>query len=201
MYSQFGEDDIISAYFPDNYKGICIEIGAADGRMGSNTLMFEEKGWTAICVEPNPDLFKECIKIRKHHANFAISNREDILDFTIFDIPGSSQSAVSSLVVDKRLEKQHEKLITNKKTIKVQVITLDKLLSYYPEITHIDFISIDTEGTELDVLKGFDIAKWTPKMMIIENNFNDPDIEDYLKQFGYIKTRRHVVNDFYEYKD
>jgi hypothetical protein len=49
----------------------------------------------------------------------------------------------------------------------------------------------------LDVLKGFDIPKWNVKMFCIENNFNDPEIEQYLAMFGYRKVRRHEVNDFY----
>lgn len=200
MYSQFGEDDIIKEYFPKSYKGVCIEVGAADGKMGSNTLMFEEKGWMTLCIEPNPELFKQMSKIRKLTENYAISDKEGELYFTVFDIPGSNYSAVSSLIVDDRLLKQHENLIKSKTEIKVRVSTLDKVLSLHPQIEVIDFISIDTEGTELDVLRGFDIERWKPKLMIIENNFNDPEIEDYLNVFGYVKTRRNVVNDFYELK-
>jgi len=58
-------------------------------------------------------------------------------------------------------------------------------------------LSIDTEGTEIEVLKGFDIKKWKPKLLVIENNFNDPEIEKYLSTFGYIKNKRIEVNDFY----
>jgi hypothetical protein len=75
--------------------------------------------------------------------------------------------------------------------------TLDTILKSYPALDKIDYISIDTEGTELEVLKGFDIAKWMPKLMVIENNFNDPQIEEYLTTFGYTKVKRLVVNDFY----
>ena len=162
--------------------------------------MFEEKGWMTLCIEPNPDLFKQMSKIRKLTENYAISDKEGELYFTVFDIPGSNYSAVSSLIVDDRLLKQHENLIKSKTEIKVRVSTLDKVLSLHPQIEVIDFISIDTEGTELDVLRGFDIEKWKPKLMVIENNFNDPEIEDYLNVFGYVKTRRNVVNDFYELK-
>jgi hypothetical protein len=61
----------------------------------------------------------------------------------------------------------------------------------------IDFISIDTENTELDVLKGIDLTKYNVKLLVIENNFNEPFCEDYLVQYGYTKVNRIAVNDFY----
>jgi hypothetical protein len=67
----------------------------------------------------------------------------------------------------------------------------------YPALTHIDFLSIDTEGTELEVLKGFDMVRWKPKLLVIDNTFGDPEIEDYLYTFGYTKVRRLVETDFY----
>jgi hypothetical protein len=79
----------------------------------------------------------------------------------------------------------------------VEVITLDKCIEDFYKYDKIDFISIDTEGTELDVLKGFSIEKWNPKLLIIENNFEDPEIEEYLKQYKYKKDKRIGVNDFY----
>ena len=64
-------------------------------------------------------------------------------------------------------------------------------------IKDITFVTIDTEGTELDVLKGFNLNKWKPKLIMIENNFNDNFCEDYLSFFGYKKVYRNEVNDFF----
>ena len=61
----------------------------------------------------------------------------------------------------------------------------------------IDFVSIDTEGTELEVLMGFDINRWKPRLFIIENNFDEPKLADYLKDFGYKFSQRLGVNDFF----
>lgn len=196
MFSQFGEDDIISSYFPKDYVGTCIEIGAADGIMGSNTLLFEKRGWRAICVEPNSVLAAECKKNRKEVYPWAISDFTGLEKFTIYDVAGSKESAISSLEVDERLVKQHVPLIHGQREEMVNVTTLDNLLKVC-KVDKIDFISIDTEGTELKVLKGFDIQRWMPSLLVIENNFNDPEIEDYLRVFGYEKFKRNVVNDFY----
>ena len=63
--------------------------------------------------------------------------------------------------------------------------------------TEIDFISIDTENTELDVLKGLDLNKYNVKLLLIENNFDEPFCADYLKQYGYTRIKRIAVNDFF----
>jgi hypothetical protein len=61
----------------------------------------------------------------------------------------------------------------------------------------IDFITIDTEGTELDVLKSFDVNKYNIKLLVVENNFNDPYVENYLADKMWVKDKRIEVNDFY----
>ena len=54
-YGQWETDKIIKSYFPEGYKGMCIEVGAANGVKGSNTLYFEERGWDVLCIEPHPE--------------------------------------------------------------------------------------------------------------------------------------------------
>lgn len=201
MYAQFGEDDIISAYFPSDYVGNCIDIGAANGASGNNSLLFEERNWTALCVEANPTLFKQCETVRKHVVNYAVSNYDKNGElFTIYHLHNGNEEAVSSLRADDRLIKDHSALIKNTIEISVNVRTLDSILQETNLFKSIDFVSIDTEGTELDVLNGFDINKWKPRLFVIENNYNSPEIEIYLKKFSYIKDKRNAVNDFYLYK-
>ena len=60
-----------------------------------------------------------------------------------------------------------------------------------------NFISIDTEGTELDVLKGLNLDKWDISLLVVENNFEDSNISDYLLTQGYYKDARWKINDFY----
>lgn len=79
----------------------------------------------------------------------------------------------------------------------VEVRTLDYCIENHYNHHKIDFVSIDTEGTELDVIKGFSLDKWKPKLLIIENNFQEPDIEIYLSLFGYKKDNEIGVNEYY----
>ena len=199
-YAQHGEDVIIRQFFPDKHNGVCIDVGAVDGICMSNSIHFEQDGWFCICCEANPDMY-EALKMNRLEAVHGAIGAEDLLEveFNIVNLTaqGGNETAVSAVTIDERLLKQHDFLKPEIRKVNVPMLKLDTILLKYPAITHIDFISIDTEGTELEVLKGFDIARWQPTLFVIENNYNDPEIETYLKGFGYIKERRLVVNDFY----
>ena len=80
------------------------------------------------------------------------------------------------------------------------MMSLNTILKKYPAIDNIDFLSIDTEGTEIDVMKGFDIQKWMPKIVVLENNYDDNHYLDYMESVGYQRILRNVVNDFYTIK-
>ena len=157
FYSQFGQDEYLNKLFSDNYNGICIEIGAYDGINGSNTLYFEKKGWECLCIEPNNDMYLKCKNIRKNALNYCVSNENNNDSiFTIYTLIGNNESAISSLKPDHRLIDSHSHLITNSKLQKVKSKTLTTILNEINYYQDIDFMTIDTENTEIDVLNGID---------------------------------------------
>lgn len=197
-YGQSGEDIEIQKYFQDGFVGGCIDVGATNGRDINNTLHFEQSGWFCLCVEPNPYFFNQLKDNRPNSINFAISNyNKDDVDFSVVTLQGNNQEAVSALKIDEKLMEAHQSYNPRIEVIKTKVRTLDYCVENYYQYPTIDFVSIDTEGTELDVLKGFDINKWQPKLFIIENNYNNKDIEDYMNTFGYKLDKKVSVNDFY----
>ena len=197
FYGQHGEDAYIKTLFPDNYIGTCIEVGAYDGISLSNTYYFEQKGWKSLCIEPIPSSFNKCAQIRKECYQCCISENDYAdKEFTIFHL-NDNLCAISSLEPDQRLIDSHKHLITQVSTCMVKVRSLNSLLAELNFPKKIDFISIDTENTELDVLKGIDFNIYDVKILVIENNYNEPFCEDYLKQFRYTKINRIAVNDFY----
>ena len=198
FYGQFLTDKYIAEYFPEYYMGTCLDIGMAEPITNNNSYHFEELGWNCLCVDPNPLYFTMSHNVRKNVENIACGKEDgDDIEFEIYTINGSNQSAISSLKTDNRLVENHKHLIDKVDKIKVNVLSIDTLLSKHPEITKIDFLSIDTEDTELDVLKGFDINRWKPKLFVIENNFDEPFIGEYLRPFGYVRDKRVEVNDFF----
>ena len=102
-YSQFGEDKIIEQYFNLDYIGGCIDVGASNGILNSNTKHFEELGWYCLCVEPNPRYFNELKSNRLNAIEYAISNGEGNLNFNVIDLGNHCEDAISALKVDERL--------------------------------------------------------------------------------------------------
>lgn len=194
-YGQFNTDEIIAGFFPSGYVGNAIEVGAAHGTVSSNTYYFELNGWLCLCIEPNPRLFAALKSNRKYSLQYAVGATNGDMPFTVVTLSNGDESAISGLQVDERLIKTHP--VIKREVITVQTRTLDTCLSEFGKFDKIDFVSIDTEGTEYDVLSGFDINRWRPKLLVIENNFDDPHITNYLERFGYKKVRRHAINDFY----
>lgn len=192
-------DEIIKSYFPEPY-GVAIDVGAVDGIEINNTKHFEDLGWDVLCVEANPKYYSTLKTNRKYTMNYAISdvNQDDVIFHGVVLREQGNHSAISGLLIDERLIKQHNDMgfHCDQYEVKVNTRTLDFCLEQFNP-KQIDFISIDIEGTELQALKGLNINKWQPKMFIIENNFNDPEIEEYLIPFGYTKVKRVGVNDFY----
>jgi FkbM family methyltransferase len=154
-----------------------------------------------LCIEPNPEYYKLVENIRQESVQCACGSTSGTqIPFTVFDIGQRNiMSSLSGLKPDPRLVKEHEEknLINNSYEILVDVQTLDNILTEFSYPKKIDFISIDTEGTELDVLKGLDLFNWDISLLVVENNYNDPEIEEYLNACGYKKDARWKINDFY----
>lgn len=197
-YGQHQEDKYLDTFFEPGYIGTCVEVGAYNGIYLSNTYYFEKKGWTSLCIEPIKSAYNECVQHRKLSYNCCIAeNDSNDKPFTIYHLPHNNLCAISSLEPDNRLIDSHSHLIQNTTTEYVKVRSLTSLLDELNYPKNIDFISIDTENTELDVLKGIDFNKYNIKILVVENNYNEPFCEDYLKQYGYKKINRIAVNDFF----
>ena len=200
FYGQFNTDKFIKEYFPNQKIGNCIEIGAVDGYYISNTLHFEQNGWNVLCIEPIPGYFEDLKINRKNCLNFAITNENiDNIPFIVVTLADNNKSAISGLKIDDRLIENHINygLDPKTETIFVNGKRLDWCIENHFNHNTIDFISIDTEGNELDVLKSFDVNGYNTKLLVIENNFNEPEIEQYLNEKGWVKDKRIEVNDFY----
>jgi FkbM family methyltransferase len=203
-YGQWETDKIIESYFDIGKPGNCIEVGAADGIKGSNTKYFEDNGWNVLCIEANPHQEKSLRDCRKLVKMYACGQENYETKLTIFNVGQSNiQSSITSLSPDSRLIGDHKHIINETCEVTVQVKTLDWILTNevsntpFENLNYIDFVSIDTEGTELDVLKGINFEKYKIKLLVVENNYSDDNIRSHLKNFGYKLDQRYKINDFY----
>jgi FkbM family methyltransferase len=85
------------------------------------------------------------------------------------------------------------------KSLTVQTRTLDEILREVGAPPGINFVSIDVEGHELEVLKGLSLGEWKPVILVIEDNsnFESEAVSEHLAGFGYVRFNRTGVNDWY----
>lgn len=198
FYSQFNEDKILSEIFSSQVSGLCMEVGANDGVHGSTTLFFEKKGWECILVEPNPMLADELRKVRSGRVfECAASSRTGSAILQMAEGEGLAH-AVSTIEDSDEANNTLRKHGAVVRPVEVATKRLDDILEE-AGAKHIDFMSIDVEGHELEALKGFTLDRWRPTIMILEDNgdLRDHSVRDYLVARGYQRFRRSGVNDWY----
>ena len=189
-YSQLGQDKFVDEYLQFKENGIFIEIGAHDGRSCSNTLFFEEnRNWKGICIEPGPEEFKKLTENRKSiNINACVSDYDGQSEFTYIEGYSMMLSGLSenyNYSHQNRIE--HEVNINGGEISKIEmpVFKLQTILDEH-NISDIDYCSIDTEGSEFNIIKSIDFDKTNIKIFSIENNYGNEDIKNYLETKGYI---------------
>lgn len=199
FYSQFGEDRILAGIFGNRRQGVCVEVGANDGVTDSTTYHFERLGWQCVLVEPNPQL---CMLIRRNRSavlhECAASNCAG--STTLLVAEGAERAhGVSAISGTPRAREKIEAYGFTARPVSVRTETLDRILEQSGLRGRIDFISIDVEGHELEVLKGMSLSRWSPRIILVEDNsgFQDPGVSDWLGQHGYERFRRTGVNDWF----
>lgn len=202
-YSQFRQDEWLNNnYYKNKPNGVFLEIGADDGIDKSNTKFFEELGWTGICIEPSPDRFSKLVINRSCICeNIAVFDKETEIDF--LDISGWGKGL--SGIVDS-YDNQHVTRIgwelrnpenIGHKTIKVKTNTLNNILENH-KVFNIDFCTIDTEGSEYEILKDFDFDKFNIDIIIVENNYGLNNVKNLLESKGYELISKIEIDDVYK---
>ena len=202
-YSQFGQDKFFhETFFTNKRNGIFVDIGAADGITYSNTYFFEKYlDWRGICIEPVPRMFQYLQKNRSSHC----------IQGCIADFHGPSKFAVKGLysgLVHTLNPKDvfgrtilHQLKTGECSTIDVPCFLLDEILDCY-NIRHIDLLTIDTEGSEYDILKTVDFKKIIIDCIVVEVNVpDDMRIKDLLESNGYTFVKREYVDEYYVRND
>ncbi|MFH1088349.1 MAG: FkbM family methyltransferase [Patescibacteria group bacterium] len=186
FYGQYGEDLKLLPFFQNQRDGYFVEVGALEGIRFSNTYYFERLGWKGICVEPHPDytdlLKNNCPGSIVVQAAVGKEDKKEV-DFYI-----NYRGSLSTL--DRGLESyfrlHYKPWFGGFKKIQVPLLTLNTILEQNRAPIPIDLISIDTEGTDADVLAGFDIGKYLPRVMVVEVSIRRELIDEYMSKHGYV---------------
>ena len=199
--SQIQQDLIIDQQiFKGKSNGVFVEVGALDGFGASNTWFFEmERNWSGLLIEPNPVEFNK----RNQHPrpnsifeNCAISDVEMDINFLSIEGPCNVLSGIMEFYNSQHLERidrelemysnhpEGHELYSRKEQIPMKAVRLESLFSKH-NITKIDFISIDVEGAELQVLNSINFDKVDINVFMIENNYGLEKETEFLSSKGY----------------
>ena len=156
--------------FFNKENGFFIELGAYDGLIQSNTAFFEKsKNWTGILIEVSRERYEECVKNRPKSICFNTAcGAED----------------------DNQISLNHENGLMTKVVdggeYTCQTTTLETIIDKCEINKNIDFLSLDVEGYELEVLKGLNLKKYEPNYMLIELwDSNEYDVKTFLQKNDY----------------
>ncbi len=189
-FSQKGEDLVIAKLLGNKKKGLYIDVGAQNPDKFSNTKWFYNRGWSGINVEPNPKTFYllNLKRPRDINLNIGISDKHSFLTYYEYYPDALSTFSETEAV---RYKKMGYKLV---KKYNVQTDTLSNIFKKHVN-KPIDFISVDTEGTELNVMKSNDWKKYRPKVICVETSQHSllPDSNSQKKRviLGYLKLQKY----------
>lgn len=193
--SQIKQDIKVLEFYKNKKGGYFVDIGANDGITISNTYLLEKDyEWNGICIEALPDKFQELVKNRKSiNINKAVYNTNgEILDF-------SSDNLFSG--VSKNID-NHITVLT-KPIIKVETITLNDVLDQNNAPNFIDYLTLDTEGSELIILNSVNFDKYKFGLIHVEHNGVEPrrtNMKNLLLSKGYKYLGENQFDDEYAYE-
>lgn len=174
-------------------EGIYIDIGANDPNHWNNTKYFYNKGWSGINIEPNPELFSKLSKFRPRDINLNIGMGPKKGALKFYKMSDDKISTFDAATIPE-FERAGHKVI---ETLELPVLPLKDIFEkYYPD-KKVDFISVDVEGFDLEVLKSNDWSKYRPVFVILEILRGKEDLIDYMSSINYSMAYNNWTNGIF----
>ena len=197
--SQLYQDVCASFVVRDKFEKTFLEFGATDGYSLSNSYLLENSlNWKGVLSEPSPQ-WHDTLKMNRKNSKIITDciwrETGKKLDFFVSDIGEYStindyiENDIKSLPGNTFARKKGGKIIS------VETISLNDVVKNYFNDVCPSYVSIDTEGSEYEILKAFDLDKYKPKLFTIEHNFteNESKIDEHLITNGYVRIFRKLT--------
>jgi len=203
-YAEFLTDKVLrEKYFPDfEYRGVMVEVGGGTPDFLSMSKHFKDSGWRTVVIEPNPvfaKLHRDCgNEIYQYACSF--EDRSDVP----FTVVSQNVEAYGGIVTDHafsslELKSGYREILPPDvvlKEIRVTVRRLDAIL-FELGLAKVDILSIDTEGWEIEVLKGLDTTKIDCRVIVVENLNHEVAYTEYMAGIGYRLDEKVEYNYIY----
>lgn len=194
-YAQYNEDVILRALLYDVKHGFYIDVGANYPMRDSATLLFYQKGWRGINIEPVSELYKQLVKHRKRDVNLncGAGSKQSTLTLREYtETPGHSTFTDSVKTEHGSSEVYRD--------YDVEIRTLAGIIKEQ-KIAHIHFLKIDVEGFEYEVIQGNDWNKYRPEIVCVEANNVRLDWRKILTEQDYKLFISDGLNEYYVSKE
>ena len=203
-FSQLGQDRFVLEVLEGLRGGFFLDSGASDGMNSSNTKLLEDSfGWTGICIEPNEDFFEALIENRSCYCvNCCLYDRDGDVKFlekayTLGGIldeyhPDHLRYAQRSFQLASGIDGEPA-------TVSKRARTIRSVLRECGAPAVIDYWSLDTEGSELAILKSFPFDEFTFRVLTVEHNWLPvrDEIRVFLERRGYLRVLALGIDDCY----
>jgi len=187
-YSQDGEDLILARIFRHSQQGFYVDVGAHHPKRFSITYFFYKRNWHGINIDATPGSMKLFNKFRPKDINLelGVSDTKQTLTYYLFNEP--ALNTFSPKIAENHANQGVYKQIAQ---TKVETLSLQEiLLKYLPKGQVIDFLTIDVEGFDLEVLKSNDWKLYRPKIILVEIiNLKNIDEIQYRPEYQYLKDQ------------
>jgi len=176
-------------FFDRVSSGYFVDVGANDAERWSQSFHLEQRGWDGILVEPQPDL-AAALRQRRRAKVYAVacSAPENAGTRMTLHLAGGHSSFDPELKVV---------AVRPRGSIEVPIRTLDQILTEANAPSPVDFLAVDVEGHEIEVLRGFDFARWRPRLVLVEDLVLDMRLHRFMQSRHYRWVRRTDVNSWY----
>lgn len=202
-YSQYGQDVTVFDLLGKPSCGVFLDIGANDGFTFSNSLLFEEHGWSGVCVEPHPLMFQTLKQRRNCHlVNACISDADNTVNFMVVEGSANMLSGIVEFIDTrhiKRIDKEIAESGGNKRIVTIEALSPVTLCARF-NIQQVDFLSVDTEGCELNILKSFDFKKVSVRIISVENGSRSSVVYRYLTSQGFVLVKCVGCDEIYRHQ-
>ena len=198
-YAQNREDIILSGFFEGVEKGFYVDVGANHPDQLSITKIFYDKGWNGINIEPNKDLYTLIRQSRPRDINLNIGAADKPGELTLREYPegdGLSTFSKESQHAYESSSSEYRDYTRKYKDYKVQVKPLAEVFKEHAP-KQINFMNIDVEGFEYEVIKGNDWDKYRPHVLCIEANHIVKDWRPLIEKARYDLVFFDGLNNYY----